>query len=101
MVKLDYPEIDNIIGGKATEVMVPLITLVPFNSFQIEKVTLSTEFRMYVDETDELQLDFSKPNRFGKNAPLGKLDIVISPTETPEGLQQLIDGYHTMLKRQL
>lgn len=101
MVKLNYPDIDNIVDGKATEVMVPLITLVPFTSFQIEKVTLSTEFRMYVDETDELQLDFSKPKRFGKNAPLGKLNIVISPTETPEGLQQLIDGYQTMLKRQL
>ena len=70
-------------------------------SFQIEKVTLSTEFRICVDENDELQLDFSKPKMLGNNAPLGKLDIVISPTETPEGLQQLVDGYQSILKRQL
>lgn len=101
MVKLNYPDVDNIEDGKAAEVMVPLITLVHFASFQIEKVTLSTEFRMSVDKNDELQLDFSKPKSFGKNAPLGKLDIVISPTETSEGLQQLIEGYQTMLKRQL
>ena len=101
MVKLNYPDVDNIVDGKAFEVMVPLITLVPFTSFQIEKVTLSTEFRICVDENDELQLDFSKPKMLGNNAPLGKLDIVISPTETPEGLQQLVDGYQSILKRQL
>jgi hypothetical protein len=59
---------------------------VPFIASQIEKVTLTTEFRMSVDERNELQLDFFKHRRWGKDSSLGKLEIIVSPAETTEGL---------------
>ncbi len=101
MVRFDVPNLDSQDRNEQEGIMVPLITLVPFTASQIEKVTLTTEFRLSVDENNELQLDFSKHRNWGKSSPLGKLEIVVSPTDTTEGLQQLIEGYEAMLKKQL
>lgn len=102
MVRLDYPDnAECFTNNEKASVVVPLITLVPFSACQVEKVTLTTEFKMSVDENDELQLDFSKPKRWGDKSQTGKLEIVVSPTDTPEGLRQIIESYENLLKRQL
>lgn len=101
MVKLEYPNHSNATLNDSSSVMVPLITLVPFTQNKIEKVSITTEFKMSVNENDELMLDFSKPKRWENNSHIGKLEIVLSPTDTPDGLQQIIEGYDMMLKRQI
>jgi len=101
MVKLEYPNTDSSIADETTSVMVPLITLVPFSASQLEKVTFTTEFKIFVDQNDELQLDFSKINKWGDKHHVGKLEIVVSPTDTPEGLQRIIESYEAMLRRQI
>ena len=99
---LDYPNnTDSSSNNEKTGVMVPLITLVPFSACQVEKVTLTTDFKISVDQNDELQLDFSKTKKWGEKSHTGKLEIIVSPINTPEGLQQLIEGYENLLRRQL
>ena len=102
MVRLDYPNnTESSSNNEKNSVMVPLITLVPFSACQVEKVTLTTDFKTSVDQNDELQLDFSKTKKWGDKSHTGKLEIIVSPINTPEGLQQLIEGYENLLRRQL
>lgn len=95
-VEISYPSAE---GQEQYNVQVPLITLVPITTPQIEKVVLTAEFNMSI-ENDQLMLDFSKPRRIGGNH-VGKIEVTISPGETPEGLRQMIEGYETTLKRQI
>jgi len=95
--------------SQSNKVQVPLITLVPISIPRIEKATLTTDFEMEVVD-GELQIDFkgaSRPNSlgklFGKNAKkrVGRLEIVMTPQDTPEGLKLVVDAYESTLKRQL
>ncbi|MFI5151483.1 MAG: DUF2589 domain-containing protein [Bacteroidia bacterium] len=104
-VTLEYPNLSS--DGKqiTTLVQVPLITMVPLQSSKIEKATLTADFEMEI-VNDALQLNFtdSGSNRglFRKSKTnRGTLEIVISPQETSEGLKLLIEGYETILKRQI
>lgn len=102
MVRMDYPnDAESSSSNEKHSVMVPLITLVPFSACQVEKVTLTTDFKISVDQNDELQLDFSKTKKWGDKSHTGKLEIVVSPVNTPEGLQQLIESYENLLRRQM
>jgi hypothetical protein len=104
---LEYPHLDS--EGKLlmTEISVPLITLSPLNLSQIDKVTLTSEFEMQMNG-DELEIEFSnRPNTSGsifskpKETKTGKIEIVIKPQETAEGLKILVEAYENVLKRQL
>ena len=70
----------------------------------MEKATFTTEFEMDVIN-DVLQIDFKKTRtgilrtKGGNN--LSKIEITLTPHQTPEGLQSLIDSYENFLKRQI
>jgi hypothetical protein len=105
-VILEYPNLDENGDLNKIEIHVPLITLVPLTSSHIEKATLSAEFDMQVVD-GSLQIDFvnrtaSTKNFFSKpKKSRGTLEIIISPQETSEGLKLLIEGYETLLKKQI
>ena len=105
-VILDYPNLDENGDLNRTEIHVPLITLVPLTSSQIEKATLTAEFDMQIVD-GSLQLDFvnrtaSTMSFFSKpKTSSGTLEIIISPQENSEGLKLIIEGYEKMIKKQM
>jgi hypothetical protein len=111
-VTLTYPE-KNEVPNKDNQdnfslvmapVEVPLIALVPMTTCGIEKATFTTEFQMQIIEND-LHILFGKaPSNILKKTPginFGKLEITLSPHETPEGLKLLTESYENFLKRQI
>lgn len=104
-VNLEYPHLDSDGKVELTDISVPLITLAPLNMSQIEKVTFSSEFEMLVNE-GELEIDFSnrkRSNMFSKKdkSKVGKIEIVVTPQDTAEGIKILVEAYENVLKRQL
>lgn len=102
---MDYPIIDDDGNQQNIDVHVPLITLVPISTSQIEKATLTADFDMEIVDGD-LQIDFTGKQKsrgvFKKTKKSkGTLEIMISPQDTSEGLKLLIEGYETMIKRQI
>src|SRR6218665_1647544 len=104
-VTLEYPNQNANGDVETTHVQVPLITLVPITMSQIEKATLTADFEMEI-VNDELQLHFTSGSSNTKGGSLfkkpktnrGKLEIVITPKETTDGLKQIIEGYEAILK---
>ncbi|MCW3102332.1 MAG: hypothetical protein JWO09_772 [Bacteroidetes bacterium] len=106
-VTLDYPSLQPDGSVKTTHVQVPLITLVPISSSQIEKATLTADFEMEIID-NVLQLHFTNgsksPNgNFFKRSKTnrGTLEIVLSPQQSTDGLKLVIEGYEAILKRQI
>ncbi len=103
-VILDYPIINDDGKLQNVDVHVPLITIVPLVTSQIEKATLTADFEIDI-VNNEVQINFEPKKSeglFSKNKTLtGKFEITISPQDTPEGLRLLIEGYETMIKRQI
>ena len=103
-VILEYPVLSSDGQMNTTEIQVPLITLVPLATSQIEKATLTAEFEMEIVD-NELQLSFPshKNGVFHKDSKenTGKLEIVISPQESAEGLKLIVEAYEAVLKRQI
>lgn len=103
-VVMEYPHPNAEGGVDNLEVSVPLITLAPINLSQIEKVTLTADFDMELQGED---VWLSMPSEHGiglfkKPRPnTTKLEITLTPQDTPEGLKMLVEGYEAMLKRQL
>jgi hypothetical protein len=84
-----------------TPIEVPLITLIPLTTYNIEKATLTANFKFVVVE-NEVQIDFSNTSEGNEQASnVGKLEIAFVPQQSPEGLKALIDSYQTFLKRQI
>lgn len=100
----DYATPDNEKEYKtiSTPVEVPLLTLVPISNYNIEKATFNANFKFDVVD-EQVMIDFSKDiikeNEVSNN--YGKLEIVLSPQQTPEGLRSLIESYENFLKRQI
>jgi len=115
-VTLKYPQAHNFSDSAEKDIKddyvvevapieVPLVTLVPLSMTQVEKVTLTTEFEMEIID-DELQLNFVAKKRtgiFGKSekSTHTKLEIVLSPQESSEGLKLLVEGYEDFLRKQI
>ena len=107
-VALEYPRLGNEGSIETIEVMVPLVTLVPLNQPQIEKVKMSAEFQISV-MNDEVQLNFPKRSgadpkpETGIEVPktVGTLEITMAPGQTPDGLRELVEGYEKVLKAQI
>jgi len=99
-VLMSVPDTDEDGNKVERNVEVPLVSLIPLSASRIEKATFSVHFRMSVKD-DELSIAFPGEKIFTPTASHGHLDIVISPGEPAEGLQQVIDYYTDMLKRQL
>jgi hypothetical protein len=104
-VSLEYPHVDADGNLQLTEILVPLITLAPLNLSQIDKVTLTSEFEMKING-NELEIEFSDRKSGGffrknRDAKLGKIEIVIKPQDSSEGIKILVEAYENALKRQL
>jgi hypothetical protein len=100
MVTMGVPETDDEGNIITRNVEVPLISLMPLNATRIEKATLSVDLRMSVNN-GELTIHFPGDGLFTPKSSHGHLDIVLSPDTQPEGLQQVVDYYTDVLKRQL
>lgn len=103
-VTLEYPALDKNLATVIRKVEVPLITLVPLTTARIEKATLTAEFEMQLAD-GQVQLDFSgKPGRVlfrNSKSTIGRLEITITPQDTPEGLNALIEAYERAVKAQI
>ncbi len=102
-VLMQYPNKNEDGSLTLSEVHVPLITLVPLATSQIEKATLVADFEIEL-VNDEVQLNFGKSEAgmFKKSkVKKGRLEVVISPQETSEGLKLMVDGYESILRRQI
>lgn len=96
------PDNDKEFKTITTPVEVPLITLVPISNYNIEKATFTANFKFDVIE-DNVMIDFSK-NTINEGEQInnhGKVEITLSPQQTPEGLKSLIESYENFLKRQI
>lgn len=104
-VTLEYPHLDSEGHLLLTDIEVPIITLTPLNMSQIEKVTFTSEFEMQINN-GELEIEFTNRKQSGpfwnrKDTKTGKIEIVISPQDTAEGVKILVEAYENALKRQL
>lgn len=105
-VTLEYPHLNHEGKIENLEIAVPLITLVPLSSSQVEKAFLSANFEMEVID-GELQLHFSNRDHhkglFKKKPKTawGKIEFTFAPQETSEGFKMLVAGYEDILKRQI
>ncbi len=103
-VILEYPSINADGTEVMNEVHVPLITLVPLQMSQVEKAVVSADFEMDIVD-GAIELNFVKRSSLGfmkkpkKN--MAKLEITITPQDTSEGLKLLVEGYESILKRQI
>lgn len=104
-VTVEYPTaaVDQDGNPQVTEIQVPLITLVPLSITQIESAKISADFDLEV-ENGELQLVFSKRRgrwwSRGSDTKANRLELTITPIDTSDGLQVLVEGYEAILKRQ-
>lgn len=96
------PDNDKEYKTVSTPVEVPLLTLIPISNYNIEKATFNANFKFNVID-DQVMIDFSKdPVKEGDiSNSFGKLEIVLAPQQTPEGLRSLIESYENFLKRQI
>lgn len=104
-VLLEYPHLTSDGTIQNLEIAVPLITLVPLSTTQLDKATLSADFEMEVID-GELQLHFSDSSTTGlftkkPKTAWGKIELTFSPRDTSEGFKLLVAGYEEILKRQL
>ena len=105
-VTLEYPHLNSDGNIENLEIAVPLITLVPLSTTQVDKAVLSASFEMEVID-GELQLHFSdrhsKGGMFNKKPKTawGRMEFTFSPQETAEGFKILVAGYEDILKRQI
>lgn len=101
-VEYPYQKEDGTIG--VTPVQVPLITMTPITMTHIERAVMKANFDMEIVD-DELQLTFTNRANpsMGKRSKItrGQLEVTIAPTETADGLSQLIEGYERVLKSQI
>lgn len=100
MVEMEYPTLNSEGNVEKGCIQVPLITMVPLCAIKIEKATLSAEFDLSVEDND-LQISFPNGGRSKDGNSCGKLDIVISQQDAPQGMELLVNGYNNILKRQL
>ena len=104
-VTLEFHSLTQDGAAHPNKIRVPLITLVPIALSRIERATITTDFEIKMDK-GELQLDFSRSSggvsKLLTGEPkVGRLEIVMTPQETPEGLKVVVDAYELTLKRQL
>ncbi|MFT6921101.1 MAG: hypothetical protein ACJA1C_000095 [Crocinitomicaceae bacterium] len=103
VVTVEYPYMNDKGESSTTEVQVPLLTLVPMSMSHIERATLKANFDIEV-VNDNIELNFTnreKPQGKRSRVTRGQLEITIAPTETADGLAQLIEGYERVLKSQI
>lgn len=79
-------------------VEVPLLSMTSHSSEQIERFSLKLNIQAFVED-DVLKVDLEEKRN--RRACQGTLEITISPTQSPEGLEQLVNKYESVIKGQL
>ncbi|MBI9061576.1 MAG: DUF2589 domain-containing protein [Marinilabiliaceae bacterium] len=105
-VTLKYPQ-TNGNSVELVDVHVPLITLVPMSSSQIDELRLNTDLNVRLVK-DVLHVDFASATGhvsklFGKEVKpaTAHLEIVIKPQEASEGLKHVVEGLEKVLRAQI
>lgn len=105
-VLVNYPIAEENGETKIIEVSVPLITLVPISSAQVESLKFSTDLEIALDK-GELLVSFAKKNEQqegwfdNKSKSTAKIELIVKPSDTSEGLKKLIEGYEKILRAQI
>ncbi|MCC2616112.1 DUF2589 domain-containing protein [Aestuariibacter halophilus] len=109
MVAMEFPR-RTAEGVETVVAHVPLITLTPISTAKVKEVKFTTHLDIANDDNGEdLLVTFSpgaRKNLFGRSTNGVKttntmLEITLTGGETPEGLQQVIDGYERALRAQI
>lgn len=106
MVSINYPVKTHDNSIKNVAVDVPLITLVPFSTTRIEELKFTTNLEVAL-ENNELLVSFSNEeennNLFSKKrkSSFAKVEIILKPNESTEGLKNVIEGYEKILRAQI
>lgn len=105
-VIVNYPIATESGETKIIEVSVPLITLVPISSAQVESLKFSTDLEIALDK-GELLVSFAKKNEQqegwfdNKSKSTAKIELTVKPSDASEGLKKLIEGYEKILRAQI
>ncbi|MEL6697220.1 MAG: DUF2589 domain-containing protein [Bacteroidota bacterium] len=117
-VTLQYPH-QTSEGLKLVDVRVPLITLVSLSPTQIEEVKLRIGLELMLDENarneeDKLLVKFLPPPSTPTGSPPDPptspppkethqsfIELKFGPSDTPEGIRKLVEGYEKILRAQI
>lgn len=99
-VLLEAPVVNDDGMAEKGKIEVTLLSLDSHASERIEKLTLHIDLQLFVDD-GELKIDLGESKRRNKEASRGTLEITLSPDESPEGLQQLVSRYESLIRGQI
>jgi hypothetical protein len=99
-VLLEAPVVDGKGEIMKTDVEIPLLSLVSQSSSKVEKLTFKIDLHAFVDN-DELKVEVADNKIHRRDTGLGTLEITISPSESSEGLKELIESYENVIKNQI
>jgi hypothetical protein len=97
---LEAPVVDGKGEIMKTDVEIPLLSLVSQSSSKVEKLTFKIDLHAFVDN-DELKVEVADNKIHRRDTGLGTLEITISPSESSEGLKELIESYENVIKNQI
>lgn len=86
---------------------VPLITLCPMNISRIKEVKFTTDLEVSTDENNELLIGFPATKNNEKQSDNIRsntnthIEVTLTGSETPDGLQKIIEGYEKALRAQI
>ncbi len=90
------------------DVLVPLITLIPVTLSEITEIKFKTNLEIQINEENSLDISFpnistirKSENNQGSDSGYSSLEITVRPSDTPEGLKIVIQGYDKALKAQI
>ncbi|MCE2029318.1 DUF2589 domain-containing protein [Sessilibacter corallicola] len=87
------------------EVEVPLIVLSPISTPKVTQAKFTAEMNVSSDKEGNIQVDFAKSQKswLKSGEPVGntRIELTIEASESPEGLQKVIDGYERALRAQI
>lgn len=98
-VLIETPYVNDEGEVEKENVEVPFLSMVSHSSEQIERISLHLNLQVF-EEDEVLKVDLDERKRHSR-ACQGTLEITISPKESSEGLEQLINKYETVIKGQL
>lgn len=108
-IVVQYPR-ETSAGMVVHDVHVPLITLLPASTLQIEKLHLKSRLEVVLNKENEIQVSFQPHSpESSKETPesnqryqgLATLEIELTTAALPDGLKSLIEGYERALRAQI
>jgi hypothetical protein len=99
-VLLEAPVVDEKGEMTKADVEIPLLSLASPSSSKVEKLTFKIDLLAFVDN-DELKVELTENKTHKGNSGCGTLEITLSPSESAEGLKELIESYENVIKNQI